>query len=136
MLNWIIAGTDAHAKNFSMLVGAGARSRLAPLYDMASTLPYDFDPGKLKMATRIGGKYLRDHILSRHWAKHASEVHLSSAEVLEMGRAMADTLPIALAETVDEARADGLDHPIMARMMDALRFRSEQCSRILFAAPE
>ena len=57
MLNWIIGGTDAHAKNFSMLIGAAGRARLAPLYDMASTLPYGFDPMKLKMATRIGGKY-------------------------------------------------------------------------------
>ena len=136
MLNWIIAGTDAHAKNFSMLVGAGERARLAPLYDVASTLPYDFDPRKLKMATKIGGKYLLDHVLSRHWAKYASEVSLPSAEVLEMGRAMADTLPVALTRTVDEARANGLDHPIMARMMDAVRMRSEQCARILSAAPE
>ena len=91
MLNWIVAGTDGYAKKFSMLVGAGERARLAPLYDEASTLPYDFDPRKLKMATKIGGEYLLDHVLSRHWVKYASEVHLPSAKVLEMGRAMADT---------------------------------------------
>ena len=28
MLNWIIGGTDAHAKNFSMLIGAGGRAAL------------------------------------------------------------------------------------------------------------
>ena len=52
--NWLIGGTDAHAKNYSMLLG-GAQVRLAPLYDVASSLPYDdmFVP-KLKMAMRIG----------------------------------------------------------------------------------
>ena len=55
MLNWIIGGTDAHAKNFSMLIGSEGRGRLAPLYDMASMLPYDGSPNKLKMATKIGG---------------------------------------------------------------------------------
>jgi serine/threonine-protein kinase HipA len=38
--NWLIAGTDAHAKNFSLLISS-RRVRLAPLYDVASILPYD-----------------------------------------------------------------------------------------------
>ena len=40
-LNWLIGGTDAHAKNYSVLIGAGGRARLAPLYDIASTPTYD-----------------------------------------------------------------------------------------------
>ena len=133
MLNWLIGGTDAHAKNFSMLIGAGGRARLAPLYDVASTLPYDFDLKKLKMATKIGGKYLLEDVYSRHWAKFASEVRLPSAEVLDMGKTMADTLPAALAETVGEARTNGLDHPIIAQLIDVLSARSKQCARILEA---
>jgi len=46
ILNWLIGGTEAHAKNFSMLIGAGGRSRLAPLYDIASGLRNDYDPRK------------------------------------------------------------------------------------------
>ena len=134
MLNWIIGGTDAHAKNFSMLIGAGGRARLAPLYDVASTLPYDFAPRKLKMATKIGGKYLLEDVYSRHWAKFASEVRLPSTEVLDMGKAMAETLPGTFIEAVETAQASGLDHPIMARMFDVLGARSEQCTRILEAA--
>lgn len=34
--NWLVAGTDAHAKNYSFLIGVGGTIRLAPLYDMAS----------------------------------------------------------------------------------------------------
>jgi len=135
ILNWIIGGTDAHAKNFSMLIGAGGRARLAPLYDVASTLPYDFDPRKLKMATKIGGKYLLEDVYARHWAKFATEVRLRSEEVLDMGISMANTIPTAFAQTVDEAQTNGLDHPIIARMTDALNARSEQCARVLSAAP-
>ena len=36
----LIAGTDAHAKNYAILIGAGGQIRLTPLYDVASTLPY------------------------------------------------------------------------------------------------
>ena len=60
--NWLIGGADAHAQSFSMLIGAGGRNRLAPLYDVASALVYDFDVKKLKLAIEIGGKYLLDEI--------------------------------------------------------------------------
>ena len=40
MFNWLIGGTDAHAKNYSFLIGADDEIRLAPLYDLSSQLPY------------------------------------------------------------------------------------------------
>ncbi len=36
--NWVIGGTDAHAKNYSLLL-SGSQVRLAPMYDVASALP-------------------------------------------------------------------------------------------------
>ncbi|MEV4406636.1 HipA domain-containing protein [Actinoplanes sp. NPDC049598] len=36
-LNWLLGGTDAHAKNYSLLLMPG-QVRLAPLYDVASSL--------------------------------------------------------------------------------------------------
>ena len=131
LFNWIVGGTDAHAKNFSMLIGAGGRARLAPLYDLASVLPYDLDSRRLKMATRIGSKYRLDEIHARHWARLASELRLPAAELLEMGQAMAEALPGAFAETVERARSEGLGHPVMARMGDLLPARAQQCARIL-----
>ncbi|MEO5815532.1 MAG: HipA domain-containing protein [Gemmatimonadaceae bacterium] len=38
-LNWVIAATDAHAKNYALLHGEGGRLRLAPFYDILSYLP-------------------------------------------------------------------------------------------------
>jgi serine/threonine-protein kinase HipA len=40
LFNWLIGGSDGHAKNYSLLHGAGGHVRLAPLYDLASALPY------------------------------------------------------------------------------------------------
>ncbi len=134
MLNWIIGGTDAHAKNFSMLIGAGGRARLAPLYDVASMLPYEFDPKRLKMATKIGGKYLLEEVYSRHWVKFAAETRHPPSELLDMGKTMAETLPATFAETVDDAHADGLDHPILQRMVEVLNARSEHCASVLEGA--
>ena len=134
MLNWIVGGTDAHAKNFSMLIGPQGRGRLAPLYDVASMLPYDVDPRRLKMATKIGGKYLLEEVQSRHWAKFATEVRLPPADVIDMGKTMAEMLPAAFAQTVDDARANGLDHPILQRLIETLNVRSEHCARVLETA--
>ena len=134
MLNWIIGGTDAHAKNFSMLIGPQGRGRLAPLYDVASILPYGANLRKLKMATKIGGKCLIDRVSARNWAKFATGVRLPSADVIGMGKIMSGTLPGAFARIVDDARANGLDHPILQRMIEVLNARSEHCASILETA--
>ena len=44
---------------------------------------------------------------------------------------MAETLPTAFAETVEDALADGLDHPISERMIEVLNTRSQHCARVL-----
>jgi len=54
--NWVIAGTDAHAKNYSLLL-SGAQVRLAPLYDVASALPYGAHERKLRLAMKLGNDY-------------------------------------------------------------------------------
>lgn len=131
ILNWIVGSTDGHAKNFSLLIGAGGRARLAPLYDVASALPYDFQLQKLKMAFRIGGKYRIEEIHSRQWSRFADEASLPAAEVLELGRSMAASLPEILRTIVDRTRAAGRDHPILKRMVDALSSRAERCARVL-----
>ena len=46
----------------------------------------------------------------------------------------AETLPAILGETVDDARANGLNHPILQRMIEVLDTRSKHCARVLEAA--
>ena len=87
------------------------------------------------MATGIGGKYRLGEIGSRHWAKFATDLRIPPVEVLDMGRSMAETLTSVFAETLEEARFNGLDHPIVPRMIDVLNARSKHCVRVLEAAP-
>lgn len=130
MFNWLIGGTDAHAKNFSMLIGAGGRARLAPLYDVASTLVYDFDPLKLKLANKIGGTYLLNDIGPRQWEKFAIETRLPKQDVLTAARDLAGALPAALHEVADQARSEGLDHPVIPRMVEILSARADRCTSV------
>ena len=39
-LNYLLAATDAHAKNYSIMLAADGSHRLAPTYDVASIAPY------------------------------------------------------------------------------------------------
>ena len=74
--NWLIGGTDAHAKNYSLLIANG-QVRLAPLYDVASTLPYGTHERKLKLAMKIGGDY-RVAPLHNNWGKAAAEMGINT----------------------------------------------------------
>ncbi len=127
-LNWVIGGTDAHARNFSLLIGAGGRARLAPLYDLASALPY---PGhyapRLKLAMKVGGESRLGCIQVRHWARLAAEVGLPPEEVLEICESVAAETPDRFADVVSAARSEGLDHPIIERLKSEIASHADAC---------
>lgn len=131
-LNWLIAGADAHAKNYSLLMSNGPRVRLAPLYDIASILPYDeFDIHTLKLAMKIGGEYKIRDISVRQWQKLAREVRLDADELIAHLRAMAETLGTEVNAARANAYKDGLTSPIIGRLAEALTKRAEECQRAL-----
>jgi serine/threonine-protein kinase HipA len=127
--NWLIGGTDAHAKNYSMLIGEGGRARLAPLYDIASILPYDFDPQKIRSAMKIGGEYRIRDIGPRQWRKLAKDLRLDADALLPRIRDLARGLPDALADIGRTAEADGLDHPLIERLSSMLTERAQRCAQ-------
>lgn len=58
----VVAGcTDAHAKNYSMLLD-GASVRLAPLYDLATYAPYWDGIARLDSAMNVSGEYSLNRI--------------------------------------------------------------------------
>ena len=127
-LNWVIGGTDAHARNFSLLIGAGGSVRLAPLYDLASALPY---PGRYlprrKLAMKVGGESRLGYIQVRHWARFAGEVGLPPEEVLEICESVAAETPDRFADVVAVARSEGLDHPIIEKLKTEIAGRAGAC---------
>ena len=132
--NWLIAGTDAHAKNFSLLLG-GRRVRLAPLYDVASILPYDeFDLRKVKLAMKIGGEYKLSLIGLRQWQKFAREVRVEADELVKLLASMAKRLPDEVSTARTRAREEGLDEAIIERLATQLIERAGECGRSLSGA--
>lgn len=131
-LNWLVAGTDAHAKNYALLHGGHGQVRLAPLYDLASALPYDdIDPRRATLAMKIGGKYRVRDIAKHQWEKLAAELQLDSREVIERIADLAQRLPAAAAAVTGRALSEGLTHPLVKRLTERVTARAAECARAL-----
>lgn len=94
--NVLIAGTDAHAKNYSMLLN-GSRAQLGPLYDLASAVD---DVGRpYAMAMKLGHSWTTQTVTRRDWewcarrlglgAGHADRAHDFRSR---LGSALADAV--------------------------------------------
>lgn len=124
--NWLIAGTDAHAKNYSILHGARQTLRLAPLYDIASFLPYDDDPQRTKLAMKIGGQYRLRDVRLRQWEKLAEEFDVPTAHVVDRVTSLAADASQLLID-VAEAIQQQTDHPVIGKLASLLKDRIKDC---------
>ena len=139
LFNYLMGATDAHAKNYSILLGTEGTALLAPLHDVASIAPYQsLSPRRrkpLRAAMSIGGenrfcmldgKHLEQlsHVESLVTAGVTREWITSSAE------RMATEIPSALQLVMDganEACLDGIEQVGPALMREI----SANCRRLL-----
>ncbi len=77
----LIGNHDAHAKNFSLLNGEDGSVRLAPLYDVVSTVYYPELSQHLAM--KIGGVSVSDHLFPQHFDTLAEEAGLAKPMVVQ-----------------------------------------------------
>jgi serine/threonine-protein kinase HipA len=125
--NWIIGGTDAHAKNYSVLL-RGSQVRLAPLYDVASALPYDdmYLP-KLRMAMKIGGEDRIEVTSGRHWRRFATANGLDPEEtVTRIGRLIEET-PEAFVAVAGTDAVKELKSGLPTRLVERIAARAANC---------
>lgn len=121
VFNYLIGGTDAHGKNYSILIGARGSTRFAPLYDISSALPYpSILKRKMKMAMRIGSHYRYWEIHPADWASLAKELRLDVEWTFEELASMATVLPEVASALVGDLRADHIKHPILEALVDEI----------------
>jgi serine/threonine-protein kinase HipA len=130
-LNWLIAGTDGHAKNYSLLL-AGGQIRLAPLYDVASSLPYDdmYLP-RLRLAMRIGSEYRVETITGRHWRAFAGQNGLDPDRTVARVDELAVRLPAAFREAAAAAPVVALKSALPERLAAAVENHAARCRKNL-----
>jgi len=119
MFNWLIGGTDAHAKNYSLLIGAGDEVRLAPLYDLSSQLPH---PALIdqRVAMKIGDHYDIRRVGIDDWRKLARDCTIDEERVLTLLTTMAKALPDEISAAREQALIDGLSESIIAPLAQQL----------------
>ena len=127
--NWLIGGTDAHAKNYSLLM-AGDQVRLAPLYDIASALPYGMHERKLRFAMKLGGDY-RVFLHRNPWPQAARDLGLDEGELADRVSKLADVAPDAFADSVSADDIVALDRGMPGKLLDLVADRAARCRRLI-----
>jgi serine/threonine-protein kinase HipA len=127
--NWLIAGTDAHAKNYSFLL-ADNQVRLAPLYDVASALPYGTHEKKLRLAMKTGADY-RVFPYRNTWPDAARDLGLNAGALVARARELAHLAPGAFAEAAEAPAIRELDRPLPGRLLDLVSARASRCLRLI-----
>lgn len=113
-------GTDAHAKNYSLLL-RGDRAELAPLYDLGSHAPYPVANGVgMSLAMSIGGEYHADRIRIADLVRTGARLGLSTERAAERAREIFGGVTPAYAVAADAARARLGEQPFISRMLDSI----------------
>jgi serine/threonine-protein kinase HipA len=128
IFNYLIWGTDAHAKNYGFLLASGGQVRLTRLYDLSSCIPYPLDipPRKAKLAMKIGGEYQLHRIGVRHWERAAAEWKLDRDLVFKHLIVQAEKLPAA-AEEIANVGTQAND--ILNRLVDGISESAKACTK-------
>lgn len=97
IFNILVANTDAHAKNYSLILPVGAAPHLAPLYDVSTVLSW---PHVVKTyAQSIDGKKRNsDMVAGRHWEAIAREIGYRPTDVKNRVQQIVDAMVANRAE--------------------------------------
>lgn len=126
IFNWLIGGTDAHAKNYSLLITAGDQVRLAPLYDLSSQLRYP-DQVSQRVAMKVGEHYEIARIDAADWRRLARGCALEEDRVLAAVEGMARALPDHISAARRQAITDGLSADVIDDLASQLTAHARAC---------
>lgn len=98
IFNILCANTDAHAKNYSVLLRAG--TNMAPLYDVSSVLPWDHV--NQYHAQKIAGKRRKPaDVAPRHWNEIAESAELNASALRRRVAELIDAMVAHRVEATD-----------------------------------
>ena len=114
----------------SSALGAVSVSRPSTMWRVFFRYP-DINIHRVRLSMKLGGEYRFRNIHLRHWQKLAEELGLDPGELVhrvdEIARQTVDYVPDVRRRVTEE----GLPHPIVARLADALIARAAACRAIL-----
>jgi serine/threonine-protein kinase HipA len=102
VLNVLACNTDAHAKNYSIMIRGNGAS-LAPLYDVMCGEVWENVTKNL--AQTIAGESRADHLKGWHWQRFARECGLNPKQVIDRVGALAKSVIAEAAAAESEVAA-------------------------------
>ena len=117
VFNYLIGAPDAHAKNYSIAHVPGLM-RIAPLYDVASALPYDGSAGTEigLSAMSIGGRRAFGTVAGRHWDRLADQVGVDRGRLRDEVSRQAGEIPAHVFHELEDFAAIELRDRMMPRL--------------------
>lgn len=100
VFNFLLGNADAHAKNLSFIIEEGRKIRLAPFYDLISTLIYP-EISK-RTAMKIGNESRFEWVFERHWRRMADQADIKFSYLKKMLLDYSNKLPIIADELADD----------------------------------
>ena len=125
--NRVIAGSDAHAKNYSLLLH-GDQVRLAPLYDVASALPYAHER-EARMAMKPGGDHRLHVQRASTWSAMGSDLGVDTDALRSRARRLVEAAPAAFAAAAEEVAH--LPSGLPQQLAEAVAARAARCASML-----
>ena len=107
--NYLMGAPDAHAKNYSILHLGPSSCTIAPLYDVASGLPYDLaERGTLRMAMSIGGENRLGYVGRREIERFADSARLARSTCRNLMANLCERIVTYAPEVLTQTSEDGM----------------------------
>lgn len=116
IFNWLVCGTDAHARNYSLVLRAGS-VRLAPLYDLNSHLAYSDGVGN-HLSMSVNGVFEATRITVDDWVRFAPALYVEPEWLrAEIGR-QRENLLVAMTKAATTSDVARYDSETVDRLLD------------------
>jgi len=124
ILNVLVCNSDAHAKNYSIMIRAGHTS-LAPIYDVMCGEVWENVTKNL--AQKIAGTNRGDLLKRAHWRQFARECGLNPRQVIDRVAALAKSAIAQAQPAASEVAAmPAGNHPILHQTQQAVEQRARR----------
>ena len=136
ILNWLIGGSDAHAKNFSVFIRSNGAFQLTPLYDILSVQPYlisgELNRKQMRMAMCDGNSrhYRFDKIHGRHFVETAKKSGMPDSLIKTAIDEILGSIDRAL-DAVIEGLPQGFPEELHDTISSAVRDRSRMLEGVI-----
>lgn len=101
IFNYLVGNCDAHAKNYSLVLGGRGSVRLAPAYDLVSTTVYGESFGSelsRSMGMRLGGHANIDRVTCDDFDGLASDLGMSTRALAKLASSLVERIEVSYDE--------------------------------------